>query len=174
VAFLYPGEEIGKGAGVKSSVDVHTYLVDRGVPHEFFRLEALARDVSDMATQLDVAPGSFANAAVLMSRTLSVLTLTPVSADVDLEAASATLGTSLRLAGPAASSLLTGFPALWTAPVPVMPGLRLLIDASLAARDIVYGTAGEPGLVLSVRIAELIRAADATLSPIARPVASVA
>ncbi|MCA1833789.1 MAG: aminoacyl-tRNA deacylase [Actinomycetota bacterium] len=158
---------------MRSSVDIHTHLVELGVPHEFFRLARLARTPADMAAELSVDPRSFAIAHVLTGRITLSVALTSLGETVDEEAASNAMGGRLQRATPAIASLITGFPAHWVPPVAVEPDLATLIDSSLAEHPVVYGSAGESGLAIAVRVDSLLRETKAVVASITRPVVSM-
>src|SRR5437667_5184535 len=46
----------GEAALVRGSIEVHRYLVERGVPHEFYRLERPLRRIDEAAALLDLDP----------------------------------------------------------------------------------------------------------------------
>lgn len=157
---------------MRTAVDVHTFLVEQGVAHEFFRLDRLARTLEDVASELGVTRAEFVVARVLTGRRATAVALTQLGDEIDAGAASAALGADVREADPAVASLLTGFPAQWIPPVAVPPGVATVVDRPLAASTVMYGTAGEPGLVVAVRVRPLVKVMGAIVARIARPITS--
>ena len=93
----------------------------------------------------------------------------PVAARLDLKAFAAALGGGKRaeLADPAAAARATGYVIGGISPLGQRSRLPVLVDASAEAFDTVYVSAGRRGLQVELAPADLLRAADAALAPIA-------
>jgi prolyl-tRNA editing enzyme YbaK/EbsC (Cys-tRNA(Pro) deacylase) len=63
---------------------------------------------------------------------------------------------------------LTGYLLQFVPPVALECPATLLVDERLAGQDVVYTAAGEPGVILKVRGADLIKATSAVVASITR------
>lgn len=65
---------------MRGTVEVHKYLVERAVPHEFYRLERPLRRIDEAAAVLGLDPSIVVAAELFESLGSLVLALTPASA----------------------------------------------------------------------------------------------
>src|SRR6201988_2875190 len=65
---------------LRGTVEVHKHLVERAIPHEFYRLERPLRRIDEAAAGLDLAPSIVVAAELFDSTASLVLALTPASA----------------------------------------------------------------------------------------------
>ena len=94
----------------------------------------------------------------------------PVAGSLDLKAlASAAGGKKARMADPAAAERATGYVTGGISPLGQRRRLPVVVDASVAGFATVFCSAGRRGLQIELAPADLIRAAGATVAPIARP-----
>ena len=92
----------------------------------------------------------------------------PVSTRLDLKAFAAVLGGKrAELADPAAAARATGYVVGGISPLGHRSRLKVVVDASAARFETVYVSAGKRGLQVQLAPADLVRAADAVLAPIA-------
>jgi Cys-tRNA(Pro)/Cys-tRNA(Cys) deacylase len=92
----------------------------------------------------------------------------PVAARLDLKAFAAALGSKRAdLADPAAAARATGYVVGGISPIGQKSRLRVVVDASAEQFDTVYVSAGRRGLQVQLRPADLVRAAAASVAPIA-------
>ena len=92
----------------------------------------------------------------------------PVAARLDLKAFAAALGGKrAELADPAAAARATGYVVGGISPLGQRSRLKVVVDASAAEFETVYVSAGKRGLQVQLAPADLVRAADAVLAPIA-------
>jgi Cys-tRNA(Pro)/Cys-tRNA(Cys) deacylase len=92
----------------------------------------------------------------------------PVAARLDLKAFAAALGGKrAELADPAAAARATGYVVGGISPIGQKARLRVVVDASVEDFATVYVSAGKRGLQVQLTPADLERAADAILAPIA-------
>jgi len=92
----------------------------------------------------------------------------PVAARLDMKAlAAAAGGKRAGMAEPAAAARATGYVVGGISPLGHRSRVPVVIDASAAAFDTVYVSAGKRGLQVELAPGDLVRAAGATLAPIA-------
>ena len=63
---------------------------------------------------------------------------------------------------------LTGYLLAFVPPVALECPTILVVDEQVAAQDVVYAAAGEPGVILKVRGADLVKATSAVVDRITR------
>jgi prolyl-tRNA editing enzyme YbaK/EbsC (Cys-tRNA(Pro) deacylase) len=153
---------------MRTSVDVHNYLVERDVQHELFRVRGRLRTPERLAAVLELPPEEVGKVVVFESAEgpIVVLTsshLTPDPRRVKLAAKVQ----DLTEASPARASELSDYIPDAIPPVALPAEFRVLMDTSLAEREVVYFHAGDSSAVLKLRGADLARAAEATVAPLA-------
>ena len=93
----------------------------------------------------------------------------PVSAQLDLKAlAAAAGGKKATMADPAAAERATGYVVGGISPIGQRRRLPVVVDASPLQFPTVYCSGGRRGLEIELTPADLVRAANATVAPIAR------
>ena len=93
----------------------------------------------------------------------------PVSAQLDLKAlAAAAGGKKATMADPAAAERATGYMVGGISPIGQRRRLPVVVDASALQFPTVYCSGGRRGLEIELAPADLVRAANATVAPIAR------
>jgi Cys-tRNA(Pro)/Cys-tRNA(Cys) deacylase len=92
----------------------------------------------------------------------------PVAARLDLKALAAAVGGKrAAMAGPAAAARATGYVVGGISPIGQKSRLPVVVDTSVERFETVYVSAGKRGLQVELTPADLVRAASATLAPIA-------
>ena len=154
---------------MRSSIDVHNHLLADDVVHELSQLPGPLRDLA-------AAPGVLGLPAVAVGRpTLladdggAVVALAPADATVDVPCVAELLGRGdLRPVSPDRAPGLTGYLLAFVPPVALECPTTLVVDEQVAAQDVVYAAAGEPGVILKVRGADLVKATSAVVARITR------
>jgi Cys-tRNA(Pro)/Cys-tRNA(Cys) deacylase len=94
----------------------------------------------------------------------------PVSAQLDLKAlATAVGGKKAAMADAAAAERATGYVVGGISPLGQRKRLRVVIDSTALEFPTVYCSGGRRGLEIELAPGDLVRAANATVAPIARP-----
>ena len=94
----------------------------------------------------------------------------PVAAQLDLKALAAAVGgKKAAMADPAAAERATGYVTGGISPLGQRRRLRVVVDASALEFPTVYCSGGRRGLEIELAPGDLVRAANATVAPIARP-----
>jgi prolyl-tRNA editing enzyme YbaK/EbsC (Cys-tRNA(Pro) deacylase) len=98
-----------------------------------------------------------------------VVVLAPADAEVDTASVAELLGRpGLDPVPPDRAPGLTGYLLPFVPPVALECQSTLVVDEQVADQDVVYAAAGEPGVILKVRAADLIKATSAVVARIAR------
>jgi prolyl-tRNA editing enzyme YbaK/EbsC (Cys-tRNA(Pro) deacylase) len=152
---------------LRSSVDVHNYLLGIDVPHELPPLPGVLRDLSDAPDVLGLEPVAVARPAVLGDAQGVVVVLTPADVQADV----AVVGRQLRRphlapVSPERSPGLTGYLLPTVPPVALDCPAEVVVDERVAAQDVVYTAAGEAGVILKIRGYDLVKATNAVLFPV--------
>lgn len=153
---------------MRGSIEVHRYLTERGIPHEFYRLGRPLRSVDEVAALLELLPSQVVTAELFESKGTAVLALVP--AGMSASVANVTRAAGEKRLRPAASRRVTehtGFLPGWLPPVGHERPSVVVLDAELAEVDVLYAPGGDPGVMLVMRSGDLIRATAATVAPLA-------
>jgi Cys-tRNA(Pro)/Cys-tRNA(Cys) deacylase len=139
---------------------VHTYAHDP-------RAESYG---SEAAEALGVAPGRVFKTLVADVDGALAVGVVPVTAKLDLKALAAAVGgKKAAMADAAAAQRATGYVAGGISPVGQRRRLPVVIDATALDFPTVFCSGGRRGLEIELAPADLVRAANATVAPIARP-----
>jgi Cys-tRNA(Pro)/Cys-tRNA(Cys) deacylase len=150
---------------LRGTVEVHRYLVERAIPHEFYRLDRPLRRIDEASAVLGLDPAIVVAAEMFEARDAVALALASASECVSAQAVASALG--IKRVRPMAKSRVTtnaGFIADWLPPVGHERPSRSVIDAALVEADVLYAAGGDPGVMLVMRSADLLRATAATVA----------
>jgi prolyl-tRNA editing enzyme YbaK/EbsC (Cys-tRNA(Pro) deacylase) len=155
---------------LRSSVDVHNFLLDGDVPHELSALPGPLRDLADAPEVLGLPPAAVARPLVLADDEGPVVVLAPAQAELDRPGIGALLRRpSLEPIAADQSPDLTGYLLPFVPPVGLACDADVLIDEQVAEQDVVYTAAGEAGKLLKVRGCDLVKATNALVFRVTRP-----
>jgi len=147
-------------------------LTKRGIAHT---VHAYAHDPraesygGEAAEALGVAPGRVFKTLVADVDGALAVGVVPVTAQLDLKAlATAVGGKKAAMADVAAAQRATGYVAGGISPVGQRRRLPVVIDATALDFPTVFCSGGRRGLEIELAPADLVRAANAALAPIAR------
>ena len=148
---------------MRGTVQVNRYLIERDIPHEFFRLEGMVHTAFDIPGVLGLQPGEVVAVRGFEYRNKVLLALTGMDLEPspDLVAEAARMP-KVRASRPSAVSRITGYPAEWSPPVGHERAATILVDKNVLTHEVVYAPAGEPSVVLKIRSEDLVRATGAT------------
>lgn len=154
---------------MRSSIDVHNHLLDDDVVHELSQLPGPLRDLSAAPGVLGLPPGAVGRPTLLADDDGCVVVLAPADAEVDTSSVAELLGRlDLDPVPPDRAPGLTGYLLAFMPPVALECRSTLVVDEQVADQDVVYAAAGEPGVILKVRGADLIKATSAVVASITR------
>jgi prolyl-tRNA editing enzyme YbaK/EbsC (Cys-tRNA(Pro) deacylase) len=153
---------------VRTSVDVHNFLLERDAPHEVFLAKGRLRSADRIAAVLGLGPNEVGRVVVFESGkgALAVIVASdrePVAAWV-AKAAQVPKATPVS---PERAAQITDYLAAAIPPAGLPKGVRVLMDRQLNREDVLYFPAGEPRAVLKIRGVDLRRANRAKVSRMA-------
>ncbi|MFL6184831.1 MAG: aminoacyl-tRNA deacylase [Actinomycetes bacterium] len=154
---------------MRSSIDVHNQLLADDVVHELSQLPGPLRDLSAAPSVLGLPPVAVARTTLLVDEDGCVVVLAPADAEVDTASVAELLGRlDLDPVPPDRAPGLTGYLLPFVPPVALECPTTLVVDERVASQDVVYTAAGEPGVILKVHGADLIKATSAVVARISR------
>jgi prolyl-tRNA editing enzyme YbaK/EbsC (Cys-tRNA(Pro) deacylase) len=150
---------------VRTSVDVHNFLLERDIPHEVFLAKGRLRSADRIAAVLDLHPSEVGRVVVFES---SKGALAAVVAS-DREPVAAWVARAAQVprvtpASPERAAQLTDYLAAAIPPAGLPKGVRMLLDRQLNRDEVLYFPAGEPRAVLKIRGTDLRRATRAKVA----------
>jgi Cys-tRNA(Pro)/Cys-tRNA(Cys) deacylase len=155
---------------MRTSVDVHNFLLERDVPHELVPVRGRLRSPDRMAAVLGLPPEQVGRVTVLAgSKKGLVAVLVPAGRSADLRrvAVAVPSPTLVELTSEQVAER-TDYLAEAVPPVGLPNGTRVIMDRTLAEQEVLYFAGGEPSTMLKIRPADLVRAAEAKVSRVAR------
>ena len=154
---------------MRSSIDVHNHLLADDVVHELSQLPGPLRDLASAPGVLGLPAVAVGRSTVLADDDGVVVVLAPADALVDADGVAGLLGRGqLEAVPPGRSPGLTGYLLAFVPPVALECRATLVVDERVAAQDVVYTAAGEPGVILKVRGADLVKATSAVVADVTR------
>jgi prolyl-tRNA editing enzyme YbaK/EbsC (Cys-tRNA(Pro) deacylase) len=154
---------------VRSSIDVHNHLLADDVVHELSQLPGPLRDLSSAPAVLGLPARAVGRPTLLADDDGCVVVLAPADAEVDTCSVAELLGRlDLDPVTPDRAPGLTGYLLAFVPPVALECRSTLVVDEQVADQDVVYAAAGEPGVILKVRGADLVKATSAVVASITR------
>jgi Cys-tRNA(Pro)/Cys-tRNA(Cys) deacylase len=157
---------------MRTSVDVHNFLLEREVPHELVSLRGRLRSPGRMAriaAVLGLPPEQVGKVVVLQGSKDLVAVLVPSDREPDLRRVAMAVPTpSLETLTSDRVAELTEYFSEAVPPVGLPNGTKVLLDRTLASQEILYFAGGEPTTLLKIRPQDLIRALGAKVVRAAR------
>jgi prolyl-tRNA editing enzyme YbaK/EbsC (Cys-tRNA(Pro) deacylase) len=154
---------------VRSSIDVHNHLLADDVVHELSQLPGPLRDLSAVPGVLGLPALAVGRPTLLADDAGAVVVLAPADAEVDSAGVAELLGRpDLGPVPPDRAPGLTGYLLAFVPPVALECPVTLVVDERVATQDVVYLAAGEPGVILKMRGADLVKATSAVVARITR------
>jgi prolyl-tRNA editing enzyme YbaK/EbsC (Cys-tRNA(Pro) deacylase) len=150
---------------MRTSVDVHNYLVERDVRHELFTVRGRLRTPERLAAVLELPPQQVGKITVYESEEGPVLAVVASDREPDPERVrKAIKARELVVASAGRASTLADFLPEAIPPVALPETFRVVLDRTLAEQEVLYFAAGDPAAVLKLRGKDLARAAGATVA----------
>ena len=155
---------------MRTSVDVHNFLLERGVPHELVPVRGRIRP-DRVAAVLGLPANQVGRVALLRGevegKEALVAALLPADQDLDASRVAGVVGAGpLEEVADDDATDLTGFLSETIPPAPLPPGTLAVLDSALADEEVLYFPGGESSSVLKIRAADLIRAVEAAVGPL--------
>jgi prolyl-tRNA editing enzyme YbaK/EbsC (Cys-tRNA(Pro) deacylase) len=152
---------------VRTSVDVHNFLIERDVHHELFSARGRFRAPERIAAVLDLPPEEVGKVMVFEGTGGPVAAVVPIGSSPDPRRLGRASGQSEL--SPAADDRvfeLTDYLPEAIPPAGLPPKFTTVIDRSLARDDVLYFPGGEARAVLKIRGKDLVRATGAKVASI--------
>jgi Cys-tRNA(Pro)/Cys-tRNA(Cys) deacylase len=150
-------------------------LARQKIPHAVHRYEHDPQQGPyglEAATALGVPPERVLKTLIAEVDGKLTVAVVPVAGSLDLKAlAAAAGGKKARMADPAAAERATGYVTGGISPLGQRRPLPVMLDATAMDFETVFCSAGQRGLEIEIAPADLARAAQAVIAPIARPAA---
>lgn len=155
---------------MRTSVDVHNFLLERDVPHELVPVRGgRLRSPDRMAAVLGLPAEQVGRVIVLEGSKGLIAVLIPAGGEPDLRRIAVAARTpTLTELPPDRVTDRTDYLAEAVPPAGLPNGTRVIMDRSLAGQEVLYFTGGEPSTMLKIRPDDLVRAADAKVARVAR------
>ena len=154
---------------MRNSVDVHNFLLERGVPHEMVPVRGRFRSPDRIAAVLGLEPDQVGKVVVLGASKGLVAVMLSSHHEVDLRrVATAAPTPTLRELSSDEVTDATDFFAESVPPVGLPAGTRAIMDSGLTEQQVLYFAGGEASTLLKIRPDDLRGATDAKVARVAR------
>jgi Cys-tRNA(Pro)/Cys-tRNA(Cys) deacylase len=157
---------------MRTSVDVHNFLLELDVPHELVALRGRLRSPGRMAriaAVLGLPPEQVGKVVLLQGRKSLVAVLVASDREPDLGRVARAVPTpTLAEVPPERATELTEFLAEALPPVALPKGTKVIVDRPLAQEEVLYFAGGEATSMLKIRAADLLRATGAKVARVTR------
>lgn len=155
---------------MRTSVDVHTFLIEREVPHELFPARGRLRSPEQLAAVLDLPVDEVGKVIVFEGSDGPVAALVPAGHEPDPERVRRASGQeTLEPASDARASELTGYLPESVPPAGLPESFKIILDRSLDRDVVLYFAGGEARSVLKIRGTDLVKATGAKVASITVP-----
>jgi prolyl-tRNA editing enzyme YbaK/EbsC (Cys-tRNA(Pro) deacylase) len=155
---------------MKDALAIHRDLLARGVPHEIVRLRRIVLTADELPDALGLPPSQCVAVRVYEADDQLVAVCVPAGAT---PAPSALLrATGARRIGIAPVDRInaeTDFAGGLVAPLLLPPQVRVLADASLSVREVLYTPTGESGTALGIHSRDLMSVSGAQVAALLTP-----
>lgn len=152
---------------MRTSVDVHTFLIEREVPHELFPARGRLRSPELLAAVLDLPTEEVGKVVVYEGSGGPVAALVPAGHEPDIERVRrAARQQVLEPATNARASELTGYLPESIPPAGLPDSFETILDRTLDRDVVLYFAGGEARSVLKIRGKDLVKATGAKVASI--------
>ncbi|MGH2739581.1 MAG: aminoacyl-tRNA deacylase [Actinomycetota bacterium] len=152
---------------MKTSVDVHNFLLEREISHELVPTGDRYRSPDRIAAALGLPPEQVGGVVLFQGEEGPVAALVPAGTSAEPKrVARAAREQSVKPLSDDEVTDLTGFLPEAVPPVGLPRGTRVVMDRGLRRQEVLYFPGGEVTSVLKIRAADLARAADARVARI--------
>jgi prolyl-tRNA editing enzyme YbaK/EbsC (Cys-tRNA(Pro) deacylase) len=153
---------------VRTSVDVHNFLIEREVPHELFRARGRLRSPELLAAVLDLPPGEVGKVVVYEGQEGPVAAVVPSGHQPDPQRVRRASGQAdIEPVTDDRASELTGYLPESLPPAGLPDTFTVILDRALNRDRVLYFAGGEARSVLKIRGKDLVRATKAKVASIA-------
>jgi prolyl-tRNA editing enzyme YbaK/EbsC (Cys-tRNA(Pro) deacylase) len=153
---------------VRTSVDVHNFLIEREVPHELFPARGRLRSPELLAAVLDLPPGEVGKVVVYEGQEGPVAAVVPSGHQPDPQRVRRASGQAdIEPVTDDRASELTGYLPESLPPAGLPDTFTVILDRALNRDRVLYFAGGEARSVLKIRGKDLVRATNAKVASIA-------
>jgi Cys-tRNA(Pro) deacylase len=146
---------------MKTSIDVHNYLLSCNIPHEIVPIDTPIMTVERAVALLRLDPSEITKSVVLMADDNPLIAILPGDKRVSYEKLRDHLHASeIKLAGSQELAELTGYPIGATPPLAHSTKLKTLIDPKVLEAEVIYTGAGDVTAILKMRACDLQKITD--------------
>jgi Cys-tRNA(Pro)/Cys-tRNA(Cys) deacylase len=157
---------------MRTSVDVHNFLLERDVPHELVSLRGRLRSPGRMAriaAVLRLPPEQVGKVVTLLGNKDLIAVLVPSDREPDLRRVAVVARTpTLEELTPDRVTDLTDYFSESVPPAGLPPGTVVIMHRTLAEQEVLYFAGGEATTLLKIRPDDLIRASGAKVARVAK------
>ena len=154
---------------MRTSVDVHNFLLERDVPHELVPVRGRFRSPERVAAVLGLPPEQVGRVLVFAASKGHVAVLVPSDAEPDLRRVAVALPTpTLTELSPSEVSDATDYLPESVPPVGLPADVRVVMDRRLGDQEVLYFAGGETSILLKIRPDDLVRASDAKVTRVTK------
>ena len=155
---------------MRTSVDVHNFLVERETPHEVVTTRGRLRSPERIAAVLDLPPGVVGKVTVLEGPSGPIAVVCPSDRECDAKRVARVLHTKpLETTSDERASELTGYLPESIPPAGLPDGFKSVVDRALAQDEVMYFPGGEARAVLKIRGKDLVRSIGAKVGSVSVP-----
>ena len=155
---------------MRTSVDVHNFLIEHDAPHEVVPTRGRLRSSERIASVLDLPPDVVGKVVIFEGRGHPIAAVIPAGTQPDAGLVAKAVGRGrLRAVTDDRASELTEYLAESIPPAGLPDGFVLVLDDSLDRDEVLYFAGGEVRAVLKIRGKDLARATNARVAPIVHP-----
>ncbi len=152
---------------MRTSVDVHNFLIEREVPHEVFSARGRLRTPERLAAVLDLPQEEVGKVVVFEGPKAAVAAVVPAGTAPDVGKVRRAAGNrELSQASDERASELTEYLPESIPPVGLPNGFEIVVDRSLDRDAVLYFPGGEVRSVLKIRGSDLVKATRARVASI--------
>jgi prolyl-tRNA editing enzyme YbaK/EbsC (Cys-tRNA(Pro) deacylase) len=153
-----------------TSINVHNYLQELGIPHEIFKLSRPARSLEHAAAVVGLEPGQLACVKPYRIDGKPTIVIFPGDRLVDVvKLASVAGGGEVERVPADQVASLTGYVSGCVPPVGLQIAMDAFIDYYTLKEDVVYTGSGEQTAILKIRSYDLVRATGGETVDISSP-----
>jgi prolyl-tRNA editing enzyme YbaK/EbsC (Cys-tRNA(Pro) deacylase) len=152
---------------MRSSVDVHNYLLERDIPHELVPLVRRLPSPDRWAGALGLPPEQVGRVVLFEGPTGPVAALVRSDGSPNpSRVAEVAEAEDLAEMAPARATDVTGFLPEVIPPAGLPVEVTIVVDRPLSEQEVLYFPGGEPNSVLKIRARDLTKVTGARVAPI--------
>lgn len=151
---------------MRTTVDVHNFLVERDLPHELVPTQGRVRPPERVAAVLGLEPEQVGRVRLFEAEGGLVAALVRADLDPSPELLAEAGADDLRELDDDRATDLTQFLAEAMPPVGLPDGTTTILDQRLADQEVLYFPGGEATSMLKIRPEDLVTATEARVAPL--------